>query len=101
MLLVDPIEDANVTVGGDAIKLRRWRRNDRGEVFGITADATPITAWERSMLPGEVGFAGAPRSPPTTGGTNYGVFYITCGARRFSSLLNYDHQTGDFTPAGS
>jgi hypothetical protein len=97
ILLVDAIEDAAVTVAGDTIKLRRWRRGDRGEVFGITADATPITAWERSMLPGEVGYAVAEIVANQRNGTNFGVFHISCGARRFGSTLNYDHQTGDFT----
>lgn len=97
ILLVDPIEDSAVTVAGDTIKLRRWRRGDRGEVFGITADATPITAWERAMLPGEVGYAVAEITANQRDGTNYGIFHIACGAHRFGSLLNYDHQTGDFT----
>ncbi len=98
VLLVDPIEDANVTVGGDTIKLRRWRRN------GTPARSSGSPPTRRRSPRGSGRCCPARSASPVAtitanqrDGTNYGVFYIACGARRFSSLLNYDHQTGDFT----
>lgn len=97
LLLVDSIESADVTVSGATIKLMRWRRNDRGELYGITSDATPVTAWERSMLPGEVGFAIAEVVANRRNGWFYAAIYVAVGARRPGSVLNYDAQTGNFS----
>jgi hypothetical protein len=97
ILFVDTIEDAQVAVTGDTIKLARWRRLDRGEITGVTTDNGAITAWEHTFIPGEVGFAVATVTANQRNGNLFATFYKAVGARCAGSTLAYDNQTGNFT----
>lgn len=98
--LTDVTEDTGVTVTGDELKLQRWRHGDRGEIVGVTTDATATDAWEVALNPGEVVYAEAKIIGRQRDGEERSIFHIGCGAIRDFADLSYDNQTSNFTVGG-
>jgi hypothetical protein len=97
ILLVDCIEDADVTIQGDGSRLLRATTADEGAVTGYTTDATPITAYREEIEPGGVVLFSAEVVAQRQDGPQYGIFHIEAGAARPGSTLAFDTQTVNFT----
>jgi hypothetical protein len=97
VVLRNCIEDATTTSTGDTKKLARQTTFSDGEWTGITTDATPTTAAEFELQPGETGLFSAQIIGSARNAITYGVFWIMAGARRPGATLNFNLQTGNFT----
>ena len=97
ILLLDAIEDASVTVGGDTSKLIRRRSTLDGEVAGVTTDATATVAWAYKLAAGEFVYAVAKVIARQRDGVGEALYHIAVGAKRPGDQLDYDGQSANFT----
>ena len=97
VLAQDCIEDVLTTISGDGEK---WTRNnivDRGASSGITTDATPLSAWELELSPGQVCYLEGKVLGNQKNGVSTAEYHIAVSAHRPGSTLAYNTQTADFT----
>ena len=97
VVLRNCIEDQATTSTGDTKKLARQTIFSDGEWTGITTDATPTTAAEFELQPGDTGLFSAQIIANARSAITYGVFWIMAGARRPGATLNFNLQTGNYT----
>lgn len=94
----DCINDALVTYTGDLSKILVQDSTDlRASVTGVTTDAAPLAAFQRTLAPGKAVFITAKAIARARNDITYGIFYVTGGAVRPGSSLPYQSQTGNFT----
>ena len=94
VILYDCIEDAAVTVGGDATKLVRQSSSARQTIQGVTTDNVATVAWSYETGPRRNGsLAEAKVVANRRDGTETAAYHIEAGVARAGSTLNYDNQT--------
>ena len=99
ILLLDCVEDADVTISGDGTKFTRAFTAHDGVVNGITTGASATKAWSATLNPGEVASARAMVTGNQRNGTNIATYIIEAAVSRPGSDLDYDNLTGTFSAA--
>lgn len=90
--------ETNVTLTGTAVAWVRSRSNARGASVGITTGAATTKAWALTMRPGQRALLTA--KVLARGRNNQGSYWgeFKAKAIRYAADLNYEAQTGQFTP---
>ena len=94
IMLLDCREDAATTSTGATSKLLRYARTGRGQVPGVTTDATWTTAWALQLNPGEVVRIRARVIGRQRDGTNTLSGEIVGTASRAAATLGFDTAVG-------
>ena len=97
IILRDSLEDASVTITGDATKLLRWTTQSSGTVVGVTTGAVAVKAWSITPAPGEMVTVRAMVTANQRDGEGRGAQIVEAVAHREGSELAYDAQTANFT----
>ncbi len=97
VLLLDCVEDAEVTISGQGTKIVRAYQNNQGRSSGLTTDATATKAWGIALQPGQQVILEA----QVVGRARNAAERRACMRRAFAyrpgSALAYDTQTANFT----
>jgi len=97
LVMKNCIEDANVTVAGEATKLIRVNDSNNGGSFGVTTSNTATKAWSMELDPGQIGYFVARVIGRGRNVAQRAVYHIACGGYRAGSTLAYDTQTANFS----
>ena len=94
--LRDCIEDADVEIIGDSVKIARVKSIEGGSA-GVTTDAVATEAWAMPLDPGQVAYVQAIVVAKQQNGANVASYHVSASFLRSASELNFDAQTADFT----
>jgi len=94
--LRDCVEDADVELTGDSVKIARASTSEGGS-SGVTSDAVATEAWAYPLEPGQVAYVEGKILAKQQNGKNIGVYHVSAAFLRNPARLNFDGQTEDFT----
>lgn len=94
--LKDCVEDADVVITGDSVKIARLTSRQGGSA-GITSDAVATEAWAMPLDHGQVAYVEGVVLAKQQNGTNIASYHISASFLRAAAQLGFDGQTADFT----
>jgi len=94
--LRDCVEDADVELTGDSVKIARATTSEGGSA-GVTSDAVATEAWSFPLEPGQVAYVEGKILAKQQNGKNIGVYHVSAAFKRNPAQLNFDNQITDFT----
>lgn len=97
VLLVDCVEDGDVTIAGQGTKLVRQYQTNNGRSSGITTDNTATKAWGLALEPGQCAILEAQVVGRARNAAERRAAMARAFAYRPGSSLAYDAQTANFT----